>query len=142
MKNFITIFLILTSGNLIAQNSESTSSETIYTFVDQPPEFKGGIDALYSYLSKHINYPDEAIKNCIEGTVYMQFIVEKDGSLNDIIIKKGIGYGCDEEAQRVISNMPKWKPGKAGDKKVRVYLALPIKFEISDECTPAPENNK
>lgn len=77
MKNFITIFLILTSGNLIAQNSESTSSETIYTFVDQPPEFKGGIDALYSYLSKHINYPDEAIKNCIEGTIYMQFIVEK-----------------------------------------------------------------
>ena len=74
MKNFITIFLILTSGNLIAQNSESTSSETIYTFVDQPPEFKGGIDALYSYLSKHINYPDEAIKNCIEGTIYMQLL--------------------------------------------------------------------
>jgi len=102
----------------------------IYTVVEEMPEFQGGTQALYSYLGSNIKYPETAKKEGISGRVFVQFVVEKDGSINNVKILRGIGGGCDEEATRVVKAMPNWKPGKQDGKQVRVKYNLPIKFAL------------
>lgn len=97
-------------------------------WVEQMPEFDG---QLAEYLSKHIRYPSVAKENNIEGRVTVTFIVDEDGNISDTHIVRGIGAGCDEEAMRVVRSMPKWKPGKQNGKPVKVYLVLPIMFELN-----------
>jgi protein TonB len=99
--------------------------------VQQIPEFPGGEEALMSYLSSHIKYPQLAIDNEKEGKVVIGFVVNKDGNINEIKIVKELGYGCDDEAIRVINGMPKWKPGKNNGKPVNVYFNLPIEFQLN-----------
>jgi protein TonB len=94
------------------------------------PQFPGGIDALRKYLSKEMKYPKKAIYNGISGRVNLSFVVDKEGNISDVKIEHGLGGGCDEEAVRVVEAMPKWKPGKMGDKKVRVKYYLPIDFKL------------
>jgi protein TonB len=94
------------------------------------PEFKGGEEAMYKYLGKHIKYPNMALENGLEAKLYVQFIVNKDGSISDVKILNPEGYGFDKEATRVIEGMPNWKPGKQAGRKVRVYYVLPINFAI------------
>jgi protein TonB len=89
-----------------------------------------GEKALYEYIKNNVNYSELAIKTNIEGTVYVEFVVEKDGSISDVKVLRGIGGGCDEEAVRVVKSMPKWKPGKQRGQPVRVYYTLPIDFKI------------
>lgn len=96
-------------------------------WVEQMPEFDG---KLSEYLSNHIRYPSVAKENNIEGRVIVEFIVDEGGNISDTRILKGIGDGCDEEAIRVVRSMPKWKPGKQNGKSVKVYLVLPIIFEL------------
>jgi protein TonB len=105
-------------------------AEEIFTFVEEYPEFLGGEKALYEYIKNNVNYSELAIKTNIEGTVYVEFVVEKDGSISDVKVLRGIGGGCDEEAVRVVKSMPKWKPGKQRGQPVRVYYTLPIDFKI------------
>ena len=102
----------------------------IFTVVETMPEFPGGDSALYRYLGEKIHYPDSARANGIQGRVFVTFVIEKDGSVSDVRILRGIGGGCDEEALRVIQNMPKWIPGKQRGKPVRVQYNLPIKFSL------------
>jgi TonB family protein len=112
-------------------NGKREKSETeIFTTVDQMPSFPGGEEALFTYLSDSLRYPQEAILQQIEGTVYVSFIVNTDGSLSDITILKGLGAGCDDEAIRLVKSMPNWKPGKNNDKNVRVLFNLPIKLVL------------
>jgi len=94
------------------------------------PEFKGGEHALYEYLGKNVKYPKFALENGLEAKLYVQFIVNKDGSISDVKVLNPEGYGFDKEATRVISAMPTWKPGKQAGRKVRVYYVLPINFSI------------
>jgi len=142
MKHLITTIFLLATCNLFAQNTDSVPADPIYSFVEFSPEWKEGKEAMYAYLSANINYPKEAMTHCISGKVYLQFIVEKDGSINeDVKVLRGIGYGCDEEALRVIKNMPAWNPGKQNGKPVRVYFNLPINFQIPD-CIPATTKDK
>ena len=105
-------------------------AEEIFTFVEEYPEFLGGEKALYEYIKNNVNYSELAIKTNIEGTVYVEFVVEKDGSISDVKVLRGIGGGCDEEAVRVVKSMPKWKPGKQRGQPVRVYYTLPIDFKL------------
>jgi protein TonB len=105
-------------------------AEEIFTFVEEYPEFPGGEKALYEYIKNNIRYPEVARTSGITGTVYVQFVVEKDGSISDVKVLRGIGGGCDEEAVRVVKSMPKWKPGKQRGQPVRVYYTLPIDFKI------------
>ncbi|GAB4237528.1 MAG: energy transducer TonB [Ekhidna sp.] len=104
--------------------------EAIRSFAEEMPSFEGGMDAFYSYLSRKIRYPRSAQQMGIEGKVFVQFIVEKDGSLSDIRVLKGIGMGCDEEALRVMSQVPQFIPGKQGDVRVRVKMIIPIFFKL------------
>ena len=104
----------------------------LYTVVavEQQPVFGNGDVALLQYLADKIKYPVMARENGIDGTVYVEFIIGKDGSVTDAKILRGIGGGCNEEALRVINGMPKWKPGRQQGNPVKVKFTLPIKFKL------------
>lgn len=106
------------------------TKDSVYNQPEVMPEYPGGMDAMLKYLSENIQYPKMARGKNIQGKVLVTFIVEKDGSISDIKVVKGIGGGCDEEAMRVIKTMPKWKPGMQNGKNVRVSFAIPISFKI------------
>lgn len=101
--------------------------EPIEIWVEHMPEFNGNIG---EYLSKAIKYPTIAIEHEIQGKVYCEFVVNKDGSIVDVKIVKGIDRSLDEEAMRVIKSMPSWKPGKVNGKPVRVRYTLPVNFKL------------
>ena len=115
---------------VLVEEAPEPVAEEIFTFVEEYPEFPGGEKALYEYIKNNVNYSELAIKTNIEGTVYVEFVVEKDGSISDVKVLRGIGGGCDEEAVRVVKSMPKWKPGKQRGQPVRVYYTLPIDFKL------------
>jgi periplasmic protein TonB len=102
----------------------------IFTIVEEQPSFPGGDAALMEYLAKNISYPPMAKESGIQGTVFVTFVVEPNGNVTNVKILRGIGGGCDEEATRVVKNMPTWKPGKQRGKPVRVQFNLPIKFVL------------
>lgn len=114
--------------NAVGINKSGTDS--VFTVVETMPEFPGGMDGLVQYLGSNIKYPEEAKDNGIEGRVFVNFIIEKDGSIGKAKILRGIGSGCDKEALRVVSGMPKWKPGIQRDQAVRVRFNLPIRFQL------------
>ncbi len=107
-------------------------SNAVLIVVEEMPAFPGGMPALSAYMSEHLKYPKEALKMRVEGRVFMQFVVEKDGSVSNAEVIRGIGYGCDEEALRVLRAMPAWKPGQQGGMPVRVRYSLPIRFKLTD----------
>ena len=102
----------------------------IFQIVEEMPLFPGGEEALLAYLGKNISYPQMAKESNIQGTVYIGFVVEADGSITNVKVLRGIGGGCDEEAIRVVKSMPRWAPGKQRGKPVRVQFNLPIKFVL------------
>lgn len=104
--------------------------EQIFTTVEQQPEFPGGVSQMYKYIGENIKYPSAAQRANVSGKVFVKFVVEKDGSIGDISVLKGIGFGCDEEATRVIKSMPKWSPGRQNGRNVRVYFTMPISFRL------------
>ena len=106
------------------------NDETVFNVVEVDPEFPGGMEALYKYLSENIRYPEQAKNEKIQGRVFISFVVEKDGSITDAKVIRGIGGGCDEEGLRVVNAMPKWTPGKQLGKAVRVQFNLPINFKL------------
>lgn len=105
--------------------------EEIFDIVEEMPEFIGGIEKLYEYLGNNINYPEQAKDFSIQGKVFVQFVVWKDGTIRDVKVVKGAHKLLDKEALRVITKMPVWKPGKQRGKNVNARFTLPIKFRIS-----------
>lgn len=99
------------------------------TTIEQMPEFNGD---LYEYLSKEIKYPKNALENGVQGKVTLSFIINKNGEVIDVEVLGKVGFGCDEEAIRVIKEMPKWKAGEQNNRKVAVKLVLPIMFEVNN----------
>ncbi|MBK6965185.1 MAG: energy transducer TonB [Bacteroidales bacterium] len=116
----------------IASNEEEEVAEAeIFTVVEESPSFPGGDEARIRFLTENIKYPQIARESSISGTVYVTFVVEKNGNVTDVRVLRGIGGGCDEEAVRVIKAMPKWSPGKQRGKPVRVQFNMPIKFTLA-----------
>jgi len=99
---------------------------------DEYPEFAGGMQAWAKYIQRNLRYPSMAQEEGIQGKVFISFVVEKDGSITDVKLVKGIGSGCDEEAMRVIKKSPLWKPGKNKGTAVRVRYNMPINFTITN----------
>jgi protein TonB len=120
------------STNSTTGSDTGTSPAVVgpYVVVEKMPEFAGGADALMKYLRSHLRYPSAALAAQAEGRVFVSFVVQADGSIADISILKGLGYGLDEEAQRVVSQMPTWTPGKQSNHAVPVKFTLPITFRI------------
>lgn len=113
-----------------SEEEESAEEAQIFMVVESMPEYPGGEPALYSYLAENIKYPQMAKESGIQGRVFVTFVVERDGSVTDVRVLRGIGGGCDEEAIRVVEGMPKWTPGKQRGKSVRVQYNLPVKFTL------------
>jgi len=109
---------------------EEEVADEIFTIVEDQPAPIGGMAAFYEYIGKKLKYPAQARRMGIEGKVFVEFVVDKDGSITSVKAIKGIGAGCDEEAIRVIQAAPKWKPGKQRGRPVKVRMILPITFKL------------
>lgn len=147
MKNIVYIFSIIFIGflypfqNLSAQDipieenqKESILSDkqdtSVVRFVEKMPEFPGGNNEFYKYLQKELKYPEECRKRGITGKVIVEFVIEKDGSISNVRTIVPVYPALDAEAERVIRNSPKWKPGSQLGKPVRVFYQIPIKFSL------------
>ena len=109
---------------------EEVVEQEIFKIVEEMPAFPGGEAKLMEYVAKNVKYPQIARETGVQGRVYVNFVVEPDGSVSNVSVLRGIGGGCDEEAIRVVKNMPKWKPGKQRGKAVRVSYMLPVNFKL------------
>ncbi len=137
MKNALLIIIFSICAIVLqAQSTDSTHTESedisVFNLVEKQPEFPGGEQALLDYIGSNIHYPKKARRKNIQGTVYVSFIVETDGNVSSVRVLRGIGGGCDEEAVRVVTLMPDWKPGYQRGKPVRVQFNLPIRFILDD----------
>ena len=110
---------------------EEEVAEEVFSVVEDPAEPYGGYPAFYKYVSENMKYPLQARKMMIEGKVFIEFIVDKDGSLTNVSILKGIGAGCDEEALRVVKSHPNWKPPRQRGRPVKQKIVVPINFVLS-----------
>jgi periplasmic protein TonB len=111
---------------------EIEEDNTAFITVEVQPSFMGGNSEMYKFLGKNLKYPSAAQRANIQGKVFLSFIVEKDGSITDIETMKGIGFGCDEEAMRVVKLMPKWIAGKQNGRNVRVKFTIPVFFRLDN----------
>ncbi|MDL2228078.1 energy transducer TonB [Odoribacter sp. OttesenSCG-928-L07] len=109
---------------------EYFEDDTEYLIVEVQPEFPGGEAGRLMYLRDNLKYPVAAKEAGIQGIVYVSFVVMPDGSVGNIEVLRGIGGGCDEEAVRVVKNMPKWKPGEQRGNKVKVRFSMQVKFTL------------
>ena len=121
------------------EETEEPQEKVIFQVVEEMPEFPGGMGEAMKFLAKNIKYPVAAQQAKIEGRVIVQFVVERDGSISDIHAMRGVNPDLDAEAIRVVSLMPKWKPGKQRGKAVPVKFTMPIMFRLQ---TPAPKNEE
>lgn len=109
---------------------EKEDPNQIFLVVEEGAAPIGGLPAFFEYVGKKMKYPAQARRMGVEGKVFVEFVVEKDGSITDVKAIKKIGGGCDEEAERVVAAAPKWKPGKQRGKPVRQKMVLPISFKL------------
>ncbi len=117
---------------LVYCDTVPAKKSNVYTHVEQQPVFPGGEATFSRFLAKNIRYPKSARDNKIQGRVIISFVVEPDGGLSDIKVIRGVGYGIDEEAVRVIQSSPKWKPGMEQGQPVRTQYAVPINFTLDN----------
>ena len=115
---------------VVEEEDEEEAAQQIFTVVEKQPEFPGGMSELMKFLAKSIKYPVIAQENGIQGRVVCSFVVNRDGSIVDIQVMRGVDPSLDKEAVRVIGTMPKWKPGEQRGKPVRVRFILPVQFRL------------
>jgi len=118
-----------------------TSNVTLIDFVEALPQFPGGDKELLKWVINNIRYPEEAIKNKIEGRVFMRFLIKSDGSIDDVTVMRSLYPACDSEAVRVLKMMPNWIPAKQNDIPVDVYYQMPVFFKIPEMKTPETIEN-
>ena len=123
----------------IPKVKETPQEKVIFQVVEEMPEFPGGMAEAMKFLAKNIKYPVAAQEAKIEGRVIVQFVIERDGSVSDVKVMRGVNSELDAEAIRVVSMMPKWIPGKQRGKAVAVKYTMPIMFRLQ---TPASEKEK
>ena len=118
-------------GKEALANEKEEEDEVVFIIVETMPEFPGGQQALFKFLSENVKYPTIAYENGIEGRVICQFVVEKDGTIANVeVVQSGGDVSLDKEAVRVLKSMPRWKPGKQKGKPVRVKYTVPVNFQI------------
>jgi protein TonB len=115
---------------VIAPVEEKEDVDQIFSIVEEQATYKGGLASFYEFVGKKIKYPAQAKRMNIEGKVFVEFVIERDGRLTDVKAIKGIGGGCDEEAVRVVMSSPGWNPGKQRGKPVRTRFVIPINFRL------------
>lgn len=106
-------------------------ADEILDFTEVQATFKGGMEEWTTYLKKNLTYPSQARRMGIEGVVLVRFVVNKDGSVQDVEVVRSLGGGCDEIAKKVVANSPEWIPGKMGGRPVRSRMVIPIRFRLN-----------
>ncbi|HTI11357.1 MAG TPA: energy transducer TonB [Puia sp.] len=131
-KGRASILMPAGSNDMAAKGAMVKDKDGVYSSVQVMPEFPGGQDALASYVNNHVEYPQQAIDDNTTGTVKVSFVVDENGKIANahLIDNNKLGKGLDEEALRVVNNMPAWKPGKVKGKNVKTRLELPITFQF------------
>lgn len=125
------VFAILEYTDQVAAISKSTVREgEVYLIVEETAHPRGGMETFYSFLAENISYPAEAREEGITGRVFVEFVVEKDGTLTNFRVLKGIGHGCDDEAIRALAISPLWEPGTVKGQPVRQKMVMPIVFNL------------
>lgn len=109
---------------------DDSGESEVFVVVENMPSFPGG--NVQKWISKNVKYPVLAMENGIQGKVFVQFVIERDGSITDVKVVRGVDSSLDKEAIRVVKAMPKWTPGKQRGKAVRVSFTLPINFQLSN----------
>jgi protein TonB len=109
---------------------EEEKADQIFDVVETQPNPPGGMSGWNKYLSDNLKYPTQARRMGVEGTVIVVFVINTDGSIQDVEVLRGIGGGCDEEAVKIVKAAPKWEPGKQRGKPVRTRMRLPIRFKL------------
>jgi TonB family protein len=127
-------FAILEFNDQASAIAEASQQDKVYTVVEKQPEFPGGYDAMMEFIKANMRYPAEARQKGIEGTVYISFIVGKDGAVSDVKPIRGIGVQADSEAVRVVESFPNWIPGKQSGEAVNVRFVLPLKFALNQSA--------
>lgn len=112
------------------EEEAKVTEQTIFQVVEEMPEFPGGMGECMKWLGKNIKYPTIAQENGVQGRVIVQFVVTKEGNIEEPVVANGVDPYLDAEALRVIKAMPKWKPGKQRGKEVNVKYTLPIHFRL------------
>jgi TonB family protein len=130
MKDFLTLLIFTSIGISVSAQQDTVKEEMIYDMPEIMPEFIGGADALEDFIKKNIVYPPDAKAKGIQGKVYIQFVVEKDGTVTNEVVRRGVNPLLDAEALRVAKLLPAFKPGTMRGKKVRVRYTLPIVFML------------
>lgn len=125
----------------VPTNSKASNSEQVpalrkdkpFTVVDEMPRYQGGENAMINYISTNLKYPKGAQNSGIQGRIIVRFVVEKDGSITDVKVIRGLDPACDAEAIRVVKEMPKWTPGKQRGVAVPVFFTLPIVYRLTKD---------
>lgn len=110
---------------------EEEKADAIFDVVETQPNPPGGMSGWNKYLSDNLKYPTQARRMGVEGTVIVVFVINTDGTIQDVDVLRGIGGGCDEEAVKIVKNAPKWEPGRQRGRAVRTRMRLPIRFKLS-----------
>ena len=121
---------VLKAKEVVVDEKPKEEETKVFDVVEQMPQFPGGPQALFEYLSKNIKYPVVAEENGIQGRVIVTFVVERDGSITDVKVAKSVDPSLDKEAQRVVRSMPHWIPGKQNGAAVRVKYTVPVTFRL------------
>lgn len=130
IKQLLSTFIFILTVFSTYSQVKSDTTKMIYTFVDEDAEYPGGYQAMTKYIQTSVVYPNDAALRNITGTVYIQFIVGADGEISSVRVQRGVYKSLDEEAFRVISEMPEWKPGLIEGKPVAQYYSIPITFQL------------
>ena len=114
----------------VAAPTDGVAKEEVFMVAEQMPEYPGGMKEMLKFLQENVKYPDNAMKNNVQGRVIVQFVVEKDGTPTEFKVLRSVDPDLDAEALRVMKAMPKWKPGMQKGQVVRVKFTVPVSFKL------------
>lgn len=126
----VALMMLVLLFSFMTSTAQTKKNDMVFDVVEVMPQFPGGQIAMLQYLMKNIKYPEQAVKEGIQGRVTVRFIVEKDGSISDVKPVLSVYPLLNKEAVRVVKSMPKWTPGKQNGKPVRVRFNLPVMFKL------------
>ena len=126
----VALMMLVLLFSFMTSTAQTKKNDMVFDVVEEMPQFPGGQIALLQYLMKNTKYPEQAMKEGIQGRVAVSFIVEKDGSISDVKPVLSVHPLLNKEAVRVVKSMPKWTPGKQNGKPVRVRFNLPVMFKL------------
>lgn len=139
-KLLLTALLIFSAGQLSAQKERSDN--VIFTATEQDARFPGGEKAMLQFLADNVVYPKIASQSAIEGMVYVEFVINKDGSISGAKVVRDIGGGCGQSVINAVNKMPNWEPARNNGKAVRAYYTLPASFMPPEEEKSKKEKRK